>query len=65
VKQIRKELNMSSAEPAGKVGVSPMTIGKIEKGCNCRIETKKDYSGTWKQPFWKRYHLFKRLYGNM
>jgi DNA-binding XRE family transcriptional regulator len=29
------------AELARKAGVSPLTIDKIEKGCNCRIETKR------------------------
>ena len=32
---------MSKAELARKAGISPLTIDKIEKGCNCRIETKR------------------------
>ncbi len=41
VKKIREKLLMSKAELARKAGVSPLTINKIEKGCNCRIETKR------------------------
>ncbi len=41
VKKIREKLLMSKAELAKKAGVSPLPIDKIEKGCNCRIETKR------------------------
>lgn len=41
VKKIREKLLMSKAELAKKAGISPLTIDKIEKGCNCRIETKR------------------------
>jgi DNA-binding XRE family transcriptional regulator len=41
VKQIRDGLHMSKAELARKAGVSPLTIDRIEKGKNCRIETKR------------------------
>ena len=41
VKQIRLELHMSKAELARKARVSPLTIDRIEKGCKCRIETKR------------------------
>ena len=41
VKQIRKGLHISKAELARKAGVSPLTIDRIEKGCKCRIETKR------------------------
>ena len=41
VKQIREGLHMSKAELARKAGVSPLTIDRIEKGCKCRIETKR------------------------
>ena len=41
VKKIRERLLMSKAKLARKAGVSPLTIDKIEKGCNCRIETKR------------------------
>lgn len=32
---------MSKAELARKAGVSPLTIDRIEKGKNCRMETKR------------------------
>ena len=32
---------MSKAELARKAGVSPLTIDRIEKGGNCRIDTKR------------------------
>jgi DNA-binding XRE family transcriptional regulator len=32
---------MSKAELARKAGVSPLTIDRIEKGENCRMETKR------------------------
>jgi len=32
---------MSKAELARKAGVSPLTIGNIEKGKHCRTETKR------------------------
>lgn len=41
VKEIREELLMSKAELARKAGVSPLTIDRIEKGKNCRMETKR------------------------
>ena len=41
VKKIREELLMSKAELARKAGVSPLTIDRIEKGMNCRMETKR------------------------
>jgi DNA-binding XRE family transcriptional regulator len=41
VKQIREQLLMSKAELARKAGVSPLTIDRIEKGMNCRMETKR------------------------
>jgi DNA-binding XRE family transcriptional regulator len=41
LKDIRKRLVMSRAELARKVGVSPITIDRIEKGKGCRIETKR------------------------
>lgn len=41
VKQIREELLMSKAELARKAGVSPLTIDRIEKGKNCRMETRR------------------------
>jgi DNA-binding XRE family transcriptional regulator len=41
VKEIREEMLMSKAELARKAGVSPLTIDRIEKGKNCRMETKR------------------------
>jgi DNA-binding XRE family transcriptional regulator len=41
VKEIREELLMSKAELARKAGVSPLTIDRIVKGKNCRMETKR------------------------
>lgn len=41
VKEIREELLMSKAELARKAGVSPLTIDRIEKGKDCRMETKR------------------------
>lgn len=41
VRKIREELLMSKAELARKAGVSPLTIDRIEKGKNCRMETKR------------------------
>ena len=41
VKNIREELLLSKAELARKAGVSPLTIDRIEKGKNCRMETKR------------------------
>ncbi len=41
VKEIRGRLSMSKAKLARKAGVSPLTIDRIEKGENCRMETKR------------------------
>ena len=41
VNKIRENLLMSKAELARKAGVSPLTIDRIEKGKNCRMETKR------------------------
>lgn len=41
VKGIRETLLMSKAELARKAGVSPLTIDRVEKGKNCRMETKR------------------------
>ena len=41
IKEIRERLSMSKAELARKAGVSPLTIDRIEKGENYRIETKR------------------------
>ncbi|MGM0428379.1 MAG: helix-turn-helix transcriptional regulator [Thermodesulfobacteriota bacterium] len=41
VKEIRENLLISKAELARKAGLSPITIGRIEQGMNCRVETKR------------------------
>ena len=41
VREIRERLLLTKAELAIKAGVSPLTIDRIEKGKNCRIETKR------------------------
>ena len=41
VKGIRESLLMSKAELARKAGVSPLTIDRVEKGMDCRMETKR------------------------
>jgi len=41
VKRIREKMLLSKAELARKAGVSPLTIDRIEKGKDCRMETKR------------------------
>ena len=41
VKNFRESLLLSKAELARKAGLSPLTIDRIEKGQNCRPETKR------------------------
>ncbi|UCF83418.1 MAG: helix-turn-helix transcriptional regulator [Desulfobacteraceae bacterium] len=41
VKNIREGLLMSKAELARKAGVSPLTIDRVERGKDCRMETKR------------------------
>ena len=41
VRKIREKLLMSEAEPARNAGISPLTVDRVEKGMNCRIETKR------------------------
>jgi DNA-binding XRE family transcriptional regulator len=41
VRKIREQLLMSKSELARKAGVSPLTIDRIERGENCRMETKR------------------------
>jgi len=41
VQKIREGLLMSKAELARKAGVSPLTIDRVEKGKDCRMETKR------------------------
>ncbi len=41
VKKIREHLLMSKAELARKAKLSALTVDRIEKGKNCRLETKR------------------------
>jgi DNA-binding XRE family transcriptional regulator len=41
VKKIREQRLMSKAELARLAGVSPVTIDRIERGEECRMETKR------------------------
>ncbi|MBW2091452.1 MAG: helix-turn-helix domain-containing protein, partial [Deltaproteobacteria bacterium] len=40
LKKIREQRLLSKAELARNAGVSPLTIDRIEKGKDCRMETK-------------------------
>ncbi len=42
LKKIRESLMMGKTELAGRARISPLTIGRIEKGWNRRIETETD-----------------------
>ena len=41
VKKIREKFLVSKAELARKAGVSPITIDRVERGLDCRVETKR------------------------
>lgn len=41
VKKLREERLMSKNELARKAGLSPLTIDRVEKGENCRMETRR------------------------
>ncbi|MBW1835631.1 MAG: helix-turn-helix transcriptional regulator [Deltaproteobacteria bacterium] len=41
LKKIRESLLMSKTELSRKANVSPVTIGRIENGMPCRMETKR------------------------
>jgi DNA-binding XRE family transcriptional regulator len=41
VKKLREQRMMSKAELARLAGVSPVTIDRIERGEDCRLETKR------------------------
>jgi predicted transcriptional regulator len=41
VKKTREAMLISKAELARKAGVSPITIDRVEKGMDCRMETKR------------------------
>jgi DNA-binding XRE family transcriptional regulator len=41
VRQIRQELMLSKSELARLAGVTPATVDRIERGEDCRMETKR------------------------
>ena len=41
VRKLREERLMSKNELARKAGLSPLTIDRVERGDNCRMETKR------------------------
>ncbi|MBI5967082.1 MAG: helix-turn-helix domain-containing protein [Deltaproteobacteria bacterium] len=41
LKKYREKLLLSKAELARKAGISTLTIDRVEKGKNCRLETKR------------------------
>jgi predicted transcriptional regulator len=41
LRKTREKLLISRAELARIAGISPLTIGRLEKGLDCRIETKR------------------------
>ena len=41
VKKLREQRMMSKAELARLAGVSPVTVDRIERGEDCRLETKR------------------------
>jgi len=41
LRKVRESMLLSKSELARKAGVSPLTIDRIEKGYNCRMDTKR------------------------
>jgi len=41
LKEIRESLLISKAELARNAGISPLTIDRVEKGMDCRMDTKR------------------------
>jgi len=41
VRKLREERLMSKAELARLAGISPLTVSRIEKGGDCRMDTKR------------------------
>jgi len=41
LRQMREDQMLSKAELARKAGLSPLTIARIEKGKDCRMDTKR------------------------
>lgn len=55
---MREERLMSKAELARKAGVSPLTIGRIEKGYCCRLETMRKIILALGCPLSDKYKIF-------
>lgn len=41
VRKLREERLMSKAELARTAGISPLTLSRIERGSECRVDTKR------------------------
>jgi len=41
VRKFRVERMMSKAELARRAGISPLTVDRVERGMNCRMDTKR------------------------
>ena len=41
VRALREEQLLTKAELARKAGISPLTLARIEGGCECRVDTKR------------------------
>ena len=41
LRKVRENMLLSKSEIARRAGVSPLTIDRIEKGYNCRMDTKR------------------------
>ncbi|MBI5560755.1 MAG: helix-turn-helix transcriptional regulator [Deltaproteobacteria bacterium] len=41
LKKIREDMLITKSELARKAGISPITIDRIEKGYECRVDTKR------------------------
>lgn len=41
LKKIRENMLLSKSELARKAGISPLTIDRIERGYQCRVDTKR------------------------
>ncbi len=41
LRRLREELLLTKAELARKAGVSPLTVSRVERGDDCRVDTKR------------------------
>jgi DNA-binding XRE family transcriptional regulator len=41
VRALREEQLLTKAELARKAGISALTLARIERGCDCRVDTKR------------------------